>query len=421
MQLQTGYPIRTWLQGSYKFATQVRPVRKGEEFDIDLGFYFVWEGKPANGNYTPQKLRQFVHDSLLIYAKKADDVREVANPKPRCCRIHFDEDFHVDVPCYHLDSNFDTRMLATKDGWEESDPKALYTWFKGQFEDADRARVRRQIRYLKTWAGLKFKVDDGRPASVVLTVLAAEAMISLTAAERSSADDDLLHLLLSRIRARLAKSMEVKNPVAKLEDMNRLSEEQAKSFRDAIKNFHYIAEEGIAAEDDVTAADVWSRAFEHFFPMPAIEAASLGAERNAMSKALTVTDPLPNILVTAVSDDNQHLSYRGINKIGPIPKRCNIRFQVEHPERLPASTTVEWVARNQGAEAEAENDMGHRGRPGFSWDDRSAYVGTHFMDVLFRRNGRLVGLRRVPVTISGMTAPRRNPPRPSWVALRGRR
>ena len=34
---RSGYAIRTWLQGSYKFATQVRPVRMNEEFDIDLG------------------------------------------------------------------------------------------------------------------------------------------------------------------------------------------------------------------------------------------------------------------------------------------------------------------------------------------------------------------------------------------------
>ncbi|GGC72939.1 hypothetical protein GCM10011504_58010 [Siccirubricoccus deserti] len=64
------------------------------------------------------------------------------------------------------------------------------------------------------------------------------------------------------------------------------------------------------------------------------------------------------------------------------------------------------MARNQGAEAEAENDMGHRGKLGFIWNDRSAYVGTHVMGVVFRRTGRLIGLRRVPVTITGLSASR---------------
>lgn len=419
---RTGHAIRTWLQGSYKFATQVRPPRKGEEFDIDLGFYFLWKGLPKDGDHTPQQLRQHIQDSLESYAKGADDVREVATPKTRCCRIHYEEDFHVDVPCYHLDSDRDTRTLATGHGWEESDPKALYKWFKDLFEEGERARVRRQIRYLKAWAGLRFELDGGgRPSSVVLTVLVAEAVIGMTQEERSSADDDLLHLVLSRIRARLATSLAVTNPVEETENLNRLSESEAKAFREALKEFHDTAEDAIAAEDEVTAADIWSRAFQHFFPMPVLDAASLNESSGSLSKALAVSETLPNIVVTAVSSVNSNLTYRGTNKIGPIPKDCRIRFIVENPERLPAGTTVEWVARNQGAEAETKNDMGHRGKPGVVWDDYSAYVGTHLMDVVFRRNGRLIGLRRIPVTITGVPVPRRNPPRPAWVSLRGRR
>ena len=37
LRTRSGYPVRTYLQGSYKFETQIRPVKKGDEFDIDLG------------------------------------------------------------------------------------------------------------------------------------------------------------------------------------------------------------------------------------------------------------------------------------------------------------------------------------------------------------------------------------------------
>ncbi len=424
MREKTGYPVRTWLQGSYKFATQVRPVRKGDEFDIDLGFYFEWSGQPDDGAHGPDDLRALIQTSLQAYAKGNVDIRKVASPKPRCCRIHYKENFHVDVPCYHLDAERDARTLATEDEWEDSDPKAFYKWFKDEFRQAERARVRRQVRYLKAWAALKFKVDDGRPSSVVLTTLVAQAFQGLTEDEQASADDELLHLVLGRIRTRLAKSMTVNNPVDPDEDMNRLSKAQAEAFKDAVRAFHEIAEEAVGADDEITAADTWTQAFGQFFPLPSMEAARLDEGRGMLTKAFSLTattDPLPDILVTAVAEANTNLTFKGVNRIGPIPKECTIIFRVKEPERLVPGTTVEWMARNQGAEAEFENDMGHRGAPGTTWKDASAYVGTHYMDVAFRHDGRLVGMRRIPVTISGMPIPKRNPPKAPWVRLRGRR
>lgn len=152
----SGYSIRTWLQGSYKFGTQVRPIGPEEEFDIDLGIYYEWSGLPAEGDHTPEKLKSFVQDGLEAYLRDTSDteVEEVGDPKPRCCRIHYRNNFHIDVPAYHLDADRDARSLVTDNGWEESDPKAIYTWFRDSFDDATRARVRRHVRYLKTWAML---------------------------------------------------------------------------------------------------------------------------------------------------------------------------------------------------------------------------------------------------------------------------
>ena len=35
-----GYTISTWLQGSYTYATLIKPVHLGEEYDVDVGLYF---------------------------------------------------------------------------------------------------------------------------------------------------------------------------------------------------------------------------------------------------------------------------------------------------------------------------------------------------------------------------------------------
>jgi hypothetical protein len=216
----TGYPTRSWLQGSYKFGTQVRPPSKFGEFDIDLGIYFEWEGNPDAAGYDPSELQGLVQDCLERYANGRAEIKSIVRPpKKRCCRIHYKDNFHIDVPCYHLDPTRDHRSLATLDGWEKSDPKALYVWFRDSFEEAERAKVRRQIRYLKAWAALKWKTDAGRPSSVLLTVLVAEAAKRVPL---SQPDDDLLTSILNDIHRRMVANPVISNPTDKTENLNRL-------------------------------------------------------------------------------------------------------------------------------------------------------------------------------------------------------
>lgn len=158
---RSGCPISSWLQGSYKFGTQVRPASIRGEFDIDLGMYFHWSGSPRSGDHAPLHLKYFVQQSLIAYAEdNANDAINVDEPKAKCSRIHFEGGFHIDIPAYHLDRNTDARALATdSDKWENSDPKAIYKWWK-LITNSDRARYRRIVRYLKMWAALKFDKTD---------------------------------------------------------------------------------------------------------------------------------------------------------------------------------------------------------------------------------------------------------------------
>ena len=69
----TGCSMRTWLQGSYKFGTQIRPHNAHAQFDIDLGLYFEWEGEPEEGDYEPKELKALVQDALLDYHSDAEN------------------------------------------------------------------------------------------------------------------------------------------------------------------------------------------------------------------------------------------------------------------------------------------------------------------------------------------------------------
>ena len=97
---RSDYPMRTWLQGSYKFGTQIRPVHLGEEFDIDLGVYFQWEGRPQDGQHGPKTLKSFVQDSLEEYAgSNSTDVEGVTPSHERCSRNQIQKQFPHRCPC----------------------------------------------------------------------------------------------------------------------------------------------------------------------------------------------------------------------------------------------------------------------------------------------------------------------------------
>jgi hypothetical protein len=412
---RSGYSIRTWLQGSYKFGTQTRPVRLGEEFDIDLGVYYVWKGSRDNGDYGPQSLKGFVRDSLVAYAAdNPGEVLGVVPPKPRCERIRFKGDFHIDVPAYHLELELDERSLATRDGWEDSDPKAIYIWFRDSFDDIERAKVRRQIRYLKSWAALKFP-EAGRPSSILLTVLIAEAALELGTLP---ADDEALRDLVEHIAGRLETDWEVPNPVDPDEHLVRMSSQQMQDFTRALSDLLDIATRACEAETEFAAADIWQEAFEHLFPMPEAQQALV-----EMAKWLPVRSVMPEIRVTAVSRNNpQGGRFSDMNRIGPIPKNCDIHFEVVNAAQLPANSSIAWMVRNEGGEAENTNDLGHFAGFGLKANEHSAYRGTHYMDCVVKVGGQTVAMRRVPVAISGIAMPRRNPSaRPAFVRLRGRK
>ena len=417
LKTHSGYPIRTWLQGSYKFGTQVRPVHMTEEFDIDLGIYYCWNGDRDSGDFTPRELKQLLQGSLARFASRNDDVIEVVEPaKTRCCRVRFKGNFHIDIPSYHLYEELDSRSLATEENaWEDSDPKAIYIWFKNQFKDDQRVRVRRIVRYLKAWAALKFRDIKGRPSSLLLTVLIAEAAQQLLE-ELPSQDDDALAMVLLKISLNLGDAQDVQNPVDKGENLaSRLSEEGWKSFVEKMADFSETAATAVQDGDTLTACSRWAFEFEHLFPLPDMN------ELDELVKNVPAVRTLPEVRVTAVSQENSNLRYTGMNAIGPIPKKCKITFEITNVLNMPSGTQFYWTVRNEGDEAEDTNDLGHLAGIGITGEERSSYKGSHFMDCTAVSDDRLIGVRRVLVKITGVPLPRWKSQRAALIKLVGRR
>ena len=404
----TGCSMRTWLQGSYKFGTQIRPHNAHAQFDIDLGLYFEWEGEPEEGDHEPEELKALVQDALLGYYSDAEnDATGVENPKERCNRITFAPDFHIDVPCYHLDAERDARALATETlGWEGSDPKAIYVWLKDEQKDqALRTKVRRQVRYLKMWAALTF-AEGSRPSSILLTVLVADAVREM---ELVSIDDaDLFENIAAVVHARLADVSDVSNPVDTDEDLNRLSDEEHAEFVAQLETLVDVAARANGTQDKFTAAETWTEAFGHFFPMPE-DNEEMVAEKAETTNALVPFQFDPQIAIVATPKKNSHVSWKGLNELQPIPKDCDIAFSLQNAP--PPGSRLRWTVRNRGDEAAGENDLGHHAGDEATITEHSAYNGDHAMDLTVLLGNQVIGRRRVWIKVRGIAVPPRNPAR----------
>ncbi|MCY4184209.1 MAG: CBASS cGAMP synthase [Rhodobacteraceae bacterium] len=367
---------KTWIQGSYKFGTLIRPVSKGLEYDVDLGLYLTPKNNQQLSSIPePKKYRSFIQNLLIMYANDDDEIEKVASPpKEKCERIHFKKNFHIDTPAYKL---IDSRhMLAVlPNEWEHSDPREQYLWFKqvcGNVRDA--GQLRRIIQYFKNWSEQKFSgLDkDHQPSSIMLTVLIAEAYVKINH-RMTSAEDDGFTLIISEVLARIGSSNIVFNPVESSEDLNRLSDQGFQNFINELKMLRDISDAACSTNSRFAASLFWEKAFGHFFPI------DVESYRNESLPARIA----PEIEVDILETSNGKPFIKGVkNSLSNIPKNCWLNFRITNPYSMPVGCSVKWVVRNRGKEAKNTNDLGHcsRGKGKFEQQERTAYRGTHFMD-----------------------------------------
>lgn len=412
-----GFTVSTWLQGSYKYGTLIRPVHPSEEYDVDVGIYFHWTDE-EDATPSPGQLRKWVQDELMLYGCGNSDIKEVvAPPKERCSRVVYAHQFHIDTPVYHLYPEIDRRRLAClSDVWEGSDPKKLYKWFRNAVSGDDSELLRRLVRYMKAWAAVSFdEAPESRPSSILLTVLATQACQDLSSTLLGINDDDALIAVIKELHGRLFDKKEVPNPVDRNEDLNRISDASWADFLHRLQALLDVAERAEAAEDEAYSALVWSEAFSYLMPLPETDQVEILDEMSGRAVMA-----LPNIEVQVHGGNPKSLLATYRNEVPSVAKGCELTFRIINPHVVPEYATVEWTVRNEGEEADQISDLGHRrtGLRMLTADEHTSYVGRHFMDCIVRLNGRVYSVRRVPVNVRNLSYPQRNPPRPAYVKLR---
>lgn len=421
-----GYSVSTWLQGSYKYGTLIKPVRLGEEYDVDLGVYFEWEPSSTELAPTARQLRDWVQAELYAYKQRNADVKEVVEPpKERCSRAAYTKRFHIDTPTYHLNPRRDKRQLATLSGdWEPSDPKAIYKWFKKSAANDEREQLRRLIRYLKGWAAVAFTAaPESRPSSIVLTVLTAQIYKDMWLERFGGMDDEeALTSVVKAIHQRLGEDPNVWNPVDSKEQLNRIAKNAWGAFFTRLTLLRDAAEAAEEAADEAGAALAWSEAFSFLMPLPETDEVEVGEASGG-----TALMQIPEVEIDIANDRNfEQVLATHRNEVPGVPRGKWLHFRIVNPQIIPPMAVLEWTVRNDGRDAEYIGDLGHvtGGIAALSVIEHTAYVGQQYMDLTVRCNGTVYAARRVAVTIEDQRSLASAKPKPTtreWIKLRSRR
>lgn len=156
---------RPVIQGSYRQRTDVLPVEKGIDFDVDvvmgISQEFVEEHR---GNATA------VLNAVEECFRDDSDYEDRVVYNDRCIRLDYEGSFHVDLtPAREAAEH--REVPDRGDGiWLATNPDGFHDWVQDINKDSD-GRFVRAMKYLKRWRDRRLKSTDRIP-SVALTAFA---------------------------------------------------------------------------------------------------------------------------------------------------------------------------------------------------------------------------------------------------------
>jgi hypothetical protein len=260
-------------QGSFAIGTVIRPADNEDgEFDVDLACRLF-----ATTSLSPFVAKRLIGDQLAADARYAHKLKE----KPRCWRVNYEGDFHLDICPLVLADQSDAIPDKELARWILTHPEAYAAWFnelanrartrvlnervvmKAEVvpfpdENPDKGWLRRLVQLLKRhrclWCQRAGEQSDFAPISIILTTLAARSFEREINAGRQFANP---YALMQRVIAGMPDGIEqrlvdgqqqwwVQSPVAAENFANRWNEDRrwAEAFadwhQDALANVHRL-------------------------------------------------------------------------------------------------------------------------------------------------------------------------------------
>ncbi|MCB0521904.1 MAG: nucleotidyltransferase [Gelidibacter sp.] len=230
-----------YIQGSYKMKTMVRD-RNGE-YDVDLGIYFL-----ERPSILPYTLQSYVWNAVNGHTDTPPEHRN------KCVRVIYKGDFDIDLPVYYMTRYDRHPCLATKNGWEQSDPKELCDWFKNQRRyKGNGGQLLRVIKYFKIWTNAR---AGKMPSGIAFTIWVTNNFQS------NQRDDIAFYETAKAIRNSIRWNVSSINPATPYDDFtSKLDYVQKSNFKTALDNLIREADKALYQPDLRTALNIWGRQF----------------------------------------------------------------------------------------------------------------------------------------------------------------
>jgi hypothetical protein len=252
-----------FVQGSFALGTAIRPVKPGEEYDLDLTCKL--RRGASRTTHSQRRLKEMIGVELAAY-RKARNIDQPLESKNRCWRLSYKDElpFHMDVvPAIPAESSDRSQLtllleqhglarpLATRiaaeavwitdqrspafdhisDEWLSSNPEGYIRWFESRMREEpellmERAQIdevpiyarktplQRIIQLLKEHRDVMFiDAPDSKPISIIISTIAGHAYVA-----GQTLTESMATVLEAFDAFRRSDSDNVPNPVAPDED-----------------------------------------------------------------------------------------------------------------------------------------------------------------------------------------------------------
>ena len=274
--------IRTFLGGSYKRKTAIRPVTKnGDTQRPDVDIYIVVQG------FTWTKTPEDIIEDLFSALDRNRSELSITKLKRNRCSIAISTnkaDMDISPLLDRNSSGFYLIGNRNTDEWYETDPESHTTWSAQVNKDASN-RFNPMVKLMK-WNRREFPTKNKHPKSIALEALVAKHMSKSETHYGQLVHDTFDSIIDKYYINRLVGSCPViDDPVIPNGNLlGGVSGDTFCAFYDKIKGFRDEAKKAIDAKNQDIATKHWRKIFGQRFPAPKSTSASL--------KAATVISPL---------------------------------------------------------------------------------------------------------------------------------